>query len=754
MNVVCFAESAMARELEASIEAHGRAILQAAGGRPALFDLHSWQGKMLDWAMRDEAFKVQLFRFVDVLPSLTRPEAVLAHLREYFDAPNQELAGWLRVGLRSLGGGWLARQAADRVTDAIERMATTFIAGALAAAERRGLPPTAVELQMLYGMADPLQDALVRLGSRLRSYVPVGELVPGMAYLVRRLLENTSNEGFLRARFAANQAPDELLRAPQPAPAVERPEPTTDGFRNEPQPDFSRPEQRRGLAGALGTVRGALGVRVPLLIGSDWRETAESLASVNPARPDEVVGVAACAGAEEAEEALAAAEDAASWAERPVAERADRLRALAGLLRRDRWELAATVVLEVGKGWRDAAAEVGEAIDFCEYYARQAERQLNEQRLGDYPGELNHCLQAPLGPGVVIAPWNFPLAILTGMAMAAVVAGNPVLLKPAEQSPAVAWKLTRLVQEAGFPSGVVQLLPGRGEEVGRYLVAHPRTRFVAFTGSRAVGLQILRAAHTPRPGEVGLKRVVCEMGGKNAIIVDADADLDLAVQAVLGSAFGYQGQKCSACSRVIVLPDNATRFLDRLVEAARTLRYGPPEDPACHLGPVIDREALERIREAAEEGRRDGRVLCWRDPPGEGWYAPLVVLDGLEPGHRLVQEELFGPLLVVQRATDFEHALALANGTSYALTGGLISRSPSHLAAAKARFAAGNLYLNRGITGALVGRQPFGGYRFSGLGAHAGGADYLTQFVIPRVVSENTVRRGFAPELAAGERAD
>jgi RHH-type proline utilization regulon transcriptional repressor/proline dehydrogenase/delta 1-pyrroline-5-carboxylate dehydrogenase len=353
---------------------------------------------------------------------------------------------------------------------------------------------------------------------------------------------------------------------------------------------------------------------------------------------------------------------------------------------------------------------------------------------------------------VVIAPWNFPLAILTGMTAAALAAGNTVVMKPAEQSSVVAAKLMEVFQEAELPPGVVNYLPGRGEVVGAGLVAHPDVNLIAFTGSREVGVAIYAQASGWRPGQQGLRRVIAEMGGKNAIIIDADADLDEAVAGVVSSIFGYAGQKCSACSRVIVLQPVFDAFMTRLIDTARSVPVGPAEDPATVVGPVIDDESRRRILRYIEAGRREGKLVFQADIgdlPQRGRFVPPTIFTGAAPQATIAQEEIFGPVVAVMAARDFEHALEIANGTPYALTGGLFSRDPAHIEAAKRRFAVGNLYINRGITGALVDRQPFGGFKMSGIGSKAGGPDYLLQFLEPRTITENTLRHGFAPESTA-----
>jgi RHH-type proline utilization regulon transcriptional repressor/proline dehydrogenase/delta 1-pyrroline-5-carboxylate dehydrogenase len=502
------------------------------------------------------------------------------------------------------------------------------------------------------------------------------------------------------------------------------------------------------MAQALRKVRGNKGAIWPLIVGGRPVSTPRTLVSTNPADPDEIVGVTGCADPEHGAAAIEAGLAAwPAWAARPVSERAYLVRALADRLYGARFELAATMVLEVGKSWREADADVAEAIDFCRYYADEAERlQGQPVRLGRYPGERNELYHRPLGLGAVIGPWNFPLAIVAGMTIGAVVTGNCVIVKPAEQAPIVAAKLVYLMHEAGFPPGVVQFVPGIGEELGAWLVTHPQTRFIAFTGSRAVGLSILREANVVRVGQMGPKRVICEMGGKNAIIVDDDADIDEAVAGVLHSAFGFQGQKCSACSRAIVVGTAWDTFVPRLVEAARSLEMGSAEDPRAAFGPVVDAEAAAKVRAYIELGRSEGRELLLREPPAGPCWAPMAIFEGIEPQHRLAQEEIFGPVLALMRAKDFDEALRFANSTEYALTGAIYSRSPTHLDRARRELEVGNLYINRGCTGALVYRQPFGGYRFSGAGAKAGGPGYLHQFVQERSISENTMRRGFAPD--------
>jgi RHH-type proline utilization regulon transcriptional repressor/proline dehydrogenase/delta 1-pyrroline-5-carboxylate dehydrogenase len=433
------------------------------------------------------------------------------------------------------------------------------------------------------------------------------------------------------------------------------------------------------------------------------------------------------------------------WAATPVAERAACLRRAADRLRQRREELAAWEVLEVGKPWREADADVVETIEYLEYYSSQMEELTAGAALLQAPGERNELVYGPRGVAVVIAPWNFPGAILTGMASAALVSGHAVLLKPAEQSSITAALLARLLRESGIPDGIVQFLPGDGETVGAALVRHPGTHAVLFTGSRAVGLAILAACSTVAPGQCFVKHVVAEMGGKNAIVVDADADLDAAIAGTLRSAFGYAGQKCSAASRLIVHRQVYDRVLSRLAAAMDRLVIGDPADPDTDLGPLIDAAAQRRLLEAIEEAQQAGR-LAYRTPPArlpaQGYFVGPTLVADLPPGHRLAREELFGPLLCVFRVESFEAGLALANDTDYALTGGVYSRSPSHIARARQGFDVGNFYVNRPITGAMVGRQPFGGHRLSGLGTKAGGPDYLRSLLLAKAICTNTTRHG------------
>jgi RHH-type proline utilization regulon transcriptional repressor/proline dehydrogenase/delta 1-pyrroline-5-carboxylate dehydrogenase len=636
------------------------------------------------------------------------------------------------------------------------------IAACMMMAERLGRARAGYEFQMLHGMAEPIKLALVKMGYRVRDYCPIGEVLPGMSYLVRRLLENTSNEGFLRATFTERASPKELLRDPadaefsttqpdgKPMEGGGRPDQEENmersNFKNEPLIDFTIAENRQRMQDTLAKVRAGLGGKHPLVIGGAERWAEQEIISINPAKPREIVGRVAKAGRAEAELALASAEAAfGDWSRRSVEERARVIERAGELLRQERFELAALEVFETGKTWGESDGDVVEAIDFCDFYAQEMRRIASSRYL--VPGETSVHQYMPRGIALVIAPWNFPLAILCGMTTAALVAGNSVIMKPSEQSSVVGARFMDILRRAGVPPGAVNFLPGSGEEVGAYLVNHPQVDLIAFTGSREVGLKIYEAAGRTRPGQKQLKKVVCEMGGKNAAIIDSDADLDEAIPAVLYSAFGYQGQKCSALSRLIVLQENYGRVLERLVAASTSLEVGLPEDPATVMGPVIDQAAYDRIRDYIELGKGEATLAFQGEiPEGEGYFIPPTIFTEVSPEARIAQEEIFGPVLAVLRAEDLGQALAWANGTEYALTGGLFSRSPGNIERVKAEMEVGNLYINRGITGAIVARHPFGGFKMSGGGTKAGGRDYLQNFLLPRVVTENTMRRGFAPE--------
>ncbi|OYD94586.1 L-glutamate gamma-semialdehyde dehydrogenase [Nostoc sp. 'Peltigera membranacea cyanobiont' 210A] len=614
---------------------------------------------------------------------------------------------------------------------------------AIAIAESLNVPRRRFELQVLYGMGDKVAKALVDKGYRVRVYCPYGELLPGMAYLIRRLLENTANSSFLRQNLE-NRPIEELL-----APPIVKDEKksliSNSHFLGAADTDYAEEEVRTKAAQAFQSVRQQLGKTYLPLINGEYVNPPEFVDSLNPSKFSEVIGKVGLISVEQAEQAMQAAKAAfPEWKKTPAKQRADILRKAGDLMELRRAELSVWIVLEVGKPVKEADGEVSEAIDFCRYYADEIER-LDKGVNYDIPGETNHYIYQPRGIAVVISPWNFPLAIACGMTVAALVSGNCTLLKPAETSSVIAAKFTEILVDAGFPKGVFQYVPGKGSQVGAYLVNHPDTHVIAFTGSQEVGCRIYAEAATLKPGQKHMKRVIAEMGGKNAIIVDESADLDQAVVGVVQSAFGYSGQKCSAASRVIVLQPIYDAFVQRLVEATKSLNIGEAELPSTQVGPVIDANARDRIREYIEKGKAESQLALELPAPEQGYFIGPVIFSEVSPNAVISQEEIFGPVLAVIRVKDFQEALAVANGTNFALTGGLYSRTPSHIQQAQTEFEVGNLYINRNITGAIVGRQPFGGFKLSGVGSKAGGPDYLLQFLEPRAVTENIQRQGFAP---------
>src|SRR5438067_725800 len=531
------------------------------------------------------------------------------------------------------------------------------IAHAQALAEQLGIDRSRFEFQLLYGMAGPVKRALVEMGYRVREYCPVGELLPGMSYLVRRLLENTSNEGFLRAKFSENVSEAELLRDPadlvaqgpngvlQPPNATINMTTTTPKtqlgahYENAPLTNFALPENQEKMRAALREQRNQFGRKVPLTINGEKIWTDKMFSSVNPSQPDQIVGYAAEAGVREAERAVAAARMAfEKWRRTSFEERCQLLERAAKILERRRFELSALEVFEVGKPWAEADGDIREAIDFCTFYARQM-RLIGRPRLTqNVPGDESYQHYWPRGVALVIAPWNFPMAILCGMVSAALVMGNRVIMIPSEHAAIVGALLMEVFEEAGVPPGVLNFLPGHGSVIGTHLVDHPDTEMIAFTGSREVGLRIWESAGKTRPGQHELKRVVCEMGGKNAVIVDSDADLDETIVDTIYSAFGYQGQKCSACSSLIVLAENYDRVMERLIAAAASLRVGNPEEPGITVGPVIDKTAYRRIQEVIERGKKEATLAFQgTDFPPTGYFIPPTIFTDVKPEMTLSQ---------------------------------------------------------------------------------------------------------------------
>jgi 1-pyrroline-5-carboxylate dehydrogenase len=516
---------------------------------------------------------------------------------------------------------------------------------------------------------------------------------------------------------------------------------TLSPFVNEPVSDFKNPADRGAMQAALAEVRPQLGREYDLLIAGERVKTGDLLKSLNPSKPSEIVGLHHKATAELARKAV---DDAfayfPTWSHVPPEERADMLMRAAAIFKKRKREFDAWLVFEAGKTWFEADADVSEAIDFCEYYARQMVRLANPDPLVQMPGEHDQLVYLPLGVGVIIPPWNFPLAIMVGMTTAALVAGNTAVIKPSSDTPTIAQKFAEVLLEAGFPARSFSLCTGSGSVVGDLLVEHPKTRFVAFTGSRDVGLRINELAAKPRPGQIWIKRVLAEMGGKDAIIVDRETNVDNAAAGVVASAYGYQGQKCSACSRAIVDQAIYDQFLEAVKKRVAELTVGPADDPSNYMGPVINDSARKSISEYIEIGKKEGRVIAGGGAaPGDGYFLQPTVIADVDSKARIFQEEIFGPVLAVAKARDFDHALELANDSEYGLTGAVYTDNKEKIAKAKDQFFVGNLYINRKCTGAMVGAHPFGGFNMSGTDSKAGGPDYLLQFLQAKSIGEKIV---------------
>jgi len=510
-------------------------------------------------------------------------------------------------------------------------------------------------------------------------------------------------------------------------------------FVNEPFVDFTQPENKRKMQAALADVQDKLGREYDIIIGGRRLKTTHKIFSMNPAHPAQVIGVHQRAGAEHVEEAMQAAQIAfETWSRTSIADRANLLFQAAALIRERNFEFCAWLTLEVGKNWAEADADVGETIDFLEFYGREALRLDAAKTPIQFPGERNQLRYVPLGVGAVIPPWNFPFAIMAGMTAASIVCGNTVILKPSVDAPTIAAKFMELLEEIGLPDGVVNFCPGEGPEFGSAVVAHPQTRFIAFTGSKAFGLEIHERAAKTQPGQIFIKRTILEMGGKDSIIVESDCDLDAALDGVVASAFGFNGQKCSACSRAIVSADIYDVFCDRLQERVAKLKTGDPADNV-YTGPVISEKSYRKVLDYLEIGKKEGTVLNGGHAigtPEEGFYiAPTVIAD-VSPTARISCEEIFGPVLAVVKSHSFDDALAIANNTEYGLTGALYTSSREKIDRAREEFHVGNLYFNRKCTGAMVGAHPFGGFNMSGTDSKAGGPDYLLLFTQAKSIAE------------------
>ena len=663
------------------------------------------------------------------------------------------------------------------------------IASVLAMEARLGLPPRTLELQMLTGMGDALRRGLVAMGQRVRVYTPVGDLVTGMAYLIRRLLENTANESFLRQSFGQDLSPSVLLENPAqskhraesclPRPFIQDPDEYDDmePFQNEADMDFSRPENRQAMDTALAQVAEQFGREYPAIIDNQAVNTTNWFASLNPSNPAGVVdpdvtsasstavapvsnpvapvsnrcevGRTAICDQALADQAVRAAQGAGEgWANTPPPDRAAVLDRAADILQGRRFEIAAWMIHEVGKTWREAQGDYMETVDYLRFYAREMRRLDARPRRRDYPGEMNRYVYSPRGVVLVLSPFCFPTALLSGMTAAALVTGNTVIVKPASEGSVCAAQIVNILIEAGLPAGVLNFVPGRGEAIGAYLTGHTGVDMIAFTGSREVGCRVVEEGRRLHPDRVAFKHVLAEMGGKNAIIIDDDADLDEAVQATIVSAFGYAGQKCTAAARAVVLDSAHDAFLDKLIEATAAIKPAAACLPSTTVGPLISKAALDRAMRFVQIGRREGRCLQGgrpsEDPSGGYFLMPTIFADVPADAH-IATEECMAPILTVLRAESFARAIEIANATPYALAGGVYSRSPGNIDMAKRRLDVGMLYINRRITLSRVDRQPFGGFNMSGLGNKTGGPDYLQQFTIPRTISENTTRQGFTP---------
>ena len=510
-------------------------------------------------------------------------------------------------------------------------------------------------------------------------------------------------------------------------------------FKNEPFTDFSDPANAAAMEKALSKVAAELGGEYDLIIGGKKKKTKDQIVSVDPSNPETVVGRVAKATSEDAEEAIrVASETFETWKNVSPQERAEYLFKAAAKIRERKHEFSAVMVYEVGKSWAEADGDTAEAIDFLEFYGREMIRLAEDQPLTRIPGEKNRLEYIPLGVGAVIPPWNFPLAIMLGMTTAALVAGNTVLLKPSSDAPVIAAKFMEVLEEVGLPAGVVNYIPGSGAQVGDFIVQHPKVRFIAFTGSKEVGLHINQEAATHRDGQIWIKRVVLEMGGKDSIIVDSDADLEEASTGVVSSAFGFQGQKCSACSRAIIVKDVYDEMIKKIVDKTKGIKQGAPyESSDVFMGPVVNDAACESILDYIEVGKTEGELVHGgHRAAGDGFFITPTVFTDVPPEARISQEEIFGPVLACVKADDYDHALEIANNTEYGLTGSVYSTNREHLERAGSTFHVGNLYYNRKCTGALVGVHPFGGFNMSGTDSKAGGRDYLLLFTQAKSISE------------------
>ncbi len=622
-------------------------------------------------------------------------------------------------------------------------------------AKKNNIPEKSFEIQMLYGMADSFKKSFVRMGYRVREYTTIGDLVPGMAYLVRRLLENSSNQSFLQNKIKKDTDHNKILATPQfhgdeGLFFKEK----KNSFINAPLLDFTQNKNRSKFHEALTKWQIQFNqkpLKVNAFINGKKGSGTSTIHRINPNNHTQTLYTILEATDAEVNQALTTAFNyQKTWSNTLVSKRCALINKVAQLLEENRFELASLQSIEVGKPWKEADGDVTEAIDFCRYYARDMEKLGRPFRVGSAPGEESLYHYRARGVVSVIAPWNFPLAILCGMTVSALITGNTVLIKPAEQSSLTALKLYKIIINSGIPKEACHFLPGLGENIGAKIVQSPKVSVISFTGSKAVGLHIINKASQTLDGQHHVKKCVVEMGGKNALIIDSDADLDEAIQAVLYSAFAFAGQKCSALSRVIILEGIYEKFTTRLKSAVKSLHTGDSAHPKFYLGPVIDQESYNRILNVIKTNKEKYAFTKAQNCPNTGYFIEPHVFFDVDSNSALAQEEIFGPILAVIKANNFNHAIEIVNNTKYALASGIFSRLPSHIQQARREIECGNLYINRGITGAMVDRHPFGGYRLSGLGSKTGGPDYLKNFLEPRVITENLVRQGFSPDLLEG----
>ena len=621
----------------------------------------------------------------------------------------------------------------------------------LAAAEKYKIDKSCFEIQMLYGMLDELKEYFPERDYKLRVYMPYGELIPGMAYLVRRLLENTANDSFLKQGFLDKSQEEDLLQDPKEM-HKDHGSYKIESFENAANLDFSRKENRENMLKAIASLREELSQEklYPALIGNKEVFNDNCFDSANPAKPSEVLGRLSMSTTADCDTAVEAAQTAYKlWSKLSVEKRAEALECAAIKLEDRRLEFNALLCLEAGKPWVEADSEVSEAIDFLNYYASEARELFKTNGLRSLTGEKNTNIYQSYGVSLVISPWNFPLAILCGMMAANLACGNSVVIKPSSQTGIVAHELVKLLRQSiaeilgkPFPS-LINFVPGEGRVIGDHLVSHPRVKVIAFTGSDATGMRINELANKARP----VKKLTAEMGGKNVIIVDNSADLDEAIPGVVYSTFGYAGQKCSACSRLVVIENVYDEFMARLKEALDQVSVAEPEHGSCYMGPQIDINAQFSINKYIDQGKKDGKLFFGRVKlPEQGHFVSPTVFTNISEDSKLFQEEIFGPVLVVMKARDLDHALEIANNTVYGLTAGFYSRSPRNIRRVIKELEAGNVYINRSCTGAVVSRQAFGGLKQSSLGYKAGGPNYLLNFVHEKTITENTMRRGFAAD--------